>query len=239
MSKLIIVEGNSNDKDNVRAIMVKGERGYSAYELYVQNGGTLTEEEWLDEFLNADNFYNKSETDNLLDDKVNKTDIVDNVTSTNIDKPLSANQGKELKDLIDDTYTKSETDNLLDDKADATDLANYKLSGDFALITGSFSASASDNPGSSWKQTQENINYPTGFTNTNCVCIAFGITKTDKENEYKYDSGENVASVSTGMASGNLPRVVDLKEENINIRVYNYGGSSITVYYKIVLMKIS
>ena len=27
MSKLIIVEGNSNDKDNVRAVMVKGEAG--------------------------------------------------------------------------------------------------------------------------------------------------------------------------------------------------------------------
>ena len=27
MSKMIIVEGNSNDKDNVRAIMVKGEKG--------------------------------------------------------------------------------------------------------------------------------------------------------------------------------------------------------------------
>ena len=27
MSKLTIVEGNSNDKDNVRVIMVKGEKG--------------------------------------------------------------------------------------------------------------------------------------------------------------------------------------------------------------------
>lgn len=63
MSKMIIIEGNSNEKDNVRTYMVKGERGYSAYDLYVQNGGTLTEEEWLDEFLNAENFYNKSEID--------------------------------------------------------------------------------------------------------------------------------------------------------------------------------
>lgn len=69
MSKMIIVEGNSNDKDNVRAIMVKGEKGYSAYDLYVQNGGTLTEEEWLDAFLNAENYYNKSETDTKLNKK--------------------------------------------------------------------------------------------------------------------------------------------------------------------------
>ena len=33
--------------------------------------------------------------------KVNIEDIVDNLTSTDTDKPLSANQGKELKDLID------------------------------------------------------------------------------------------------------------------------------------------
>lgn len=70
MSKMIIVEGNSNDKDNTRVLMVKGEKGYSAYDLYVQNGGTLTEEQWLDEFLNAENFYNKSETDTFLDTKI-------------------------------------------------------------------------------------------------------------------------------------------------------------------------
>ena len=105
MSKIIIVEGNSNDKDQVRNYMVKGERGYSAYDLYVQNGGTLTEEQWLDEFLNADNFYNKSEANTLLDGKVDISDIVNNLTSTATNKPLSAKQGKVLKDLIDHNET--------------------------------------------------------------------------------------------------------------------------------------
>ena len=36
-----------------------------------------------------------------VDKKVNKTDIIDNLTSTDIDKPLSANQGKVLKDEVD------------------------------------------------------------------------------------------------------------------------------------------
>ena len=36
-----------------------------------------------------------------VDEKVNKTDIVDNLTSTDTDKPLSANQGKVLKDEVD------------------------------------------------------------------------------------------------------------------------------------------
>ena len=37
----------------------------------------------------------------LKSDKVNKTDIVDNLTSTDTDKPLSAKQGKVLKDEVD------------------------------------------------------------------------------------------------------------------------------------------
>lgn len=65
MAKMTIIEGNSNDKDNVRAYMVKGERGYSAYEIAVQQGYTGTEEEWKDSFINADTYYNKTETDNL------------------------------------------------------------------------------------------------------------------------------------------------------------------------------
>ena len=36
----------------------------------------------------------------LKSDKVNRTDIVDNITSTDTDKPLSANQGKVLKDEV-------------------------------------------------------------------------------------------------------------------------------------------
>ena len=37
---------------------------------------------------------------NEVDNKVNKTDIVDNLTSADTDKPLSANQGKVLKDEV-------------------------------------------------------------------------------------------------------------------------------------------
>ena len=94
MSKITIIEGNSNDKDNMRIYFVKGEQGYSAYDLYVQNGGTLTEEQWLDEFINATNFYNKSETDALLGNKANssdvyaKTDVYTKTEINNLDTPL-------------------------------------------------------------------------------------------------------------------------------------------------------
>ena len=48
---------------------------------------------------------NKNLIDNITTGKVNVTDIIDNLISTDINKPLSANQGKILKDLID-TLTK-------------------------------------------------------------------------------------------------------------------------------------
>ena len=67
MSRLVIVEGNSNDKDNVRAIMVKGEKGDKG-----DNG------------------------------EITYSDVIDNLTSSETQKPLSANQGKILKGLIDD-----------------------------------------------------------------------------------------------------------------------------------------
>ena len=73
MSRLTIVEGNSNDKDNVRAIMVKGEKGDKG-----DNG------------------------------EITYSDVVDNLTSTETQLPLSANQGKQLKDLIDNNKTELE-----------------------------------------------------------------------------------------------------------------------------------
>ena len=53
------------------------------------------------------NFYTSAQSDGkfatitTVDGKVDKTDIVDNLTSTDTDKPLSANQGKVLKDDVD------------------------------------------------------------------------------------------------------------------------------------------
>ena len=64
--------------------------------------------------MNLDSVYTKQEADarytlitdfdalkTTVDKKVNKTDVVDNLTSTDTDKPLSANQGKVLKDEVD------------------------------------------------------------------------------------------------------------------------------------------
>lgn len=71
----------------------KGERGYSNYEIYVKNGGTLTEQEWLDHF-GVD-----------LTDVLKTQDTVDDLTSTSTTKPLSANQGKTLNTSLTTTNT--------------------------------------------------------------------------------------------------------------------------------------
>ena len=208
--KTIIIEGNSNDKDNTRNYFVKGERGYSAYELYVQNGGTLTEEQWLDEFLNADNYYNKSEVKGL---------VIDNLTSSTTDQPLSANQGKNLKTLVDNTYTKTQADNLLGEKIDF---------GNIKIITGTITTSGT--------LTTTTINYPNGCTKDNCIPISIG-SKKSTDDEYTY--------LSTGLTDtlayiyGSFRGIVIFKSENIEIKTYTYNENEIITDYKLVLLKIS
>ena len=52
----------------------------------------------------------------LISQKLNISDIVDNLTSTDTNKPLSANQGKTLFDSLSSIYTKTETDTRIDTK---------------------------------------------------------------------------------------------------------------------------
>lgn len=80
MSRLTIVEGNTNDKDNVRAIMVKGEKGDKG-----DNG------------------------------EISYEDVVDNLTSTETQKPLSAKQGKVLNEKFGNYYDKTDIDAIIDD----------------------------------------------------------------------------------------------------------------------------
>ena len=67
----------------------KGERGYSAYEIAVLHGYEGTEQDWIDHFgLDLSGY-------------VQTSDVVDNLTSTETTHPLSAKQGKVLKDGLD------------------------------------------------------------------------------------------------------------------------------------------
>lgn len=76
----------------------QGEKGKSAYEVAVDNGYEGTEEEWVNSFLTPDGY-------------VQKQDIIDNLESTEVEKVLSANQGRILKNLIDENATGIEETN--------------------------------------------------------------------------------------------------------------------------------
>ena len=57
----------------------------------------------------------------LIAQKLNISDIVDNLTSTDTNKPLSAKQGKTLFDLLSSLYTKTEVNTALALKSSVPD----------------------------------------------------------------------------------------------------------------------
>ena len=68
-------------------------------ELGVYND-TLAIGDGINTFKNLAHYNNINDITTLLNTKINISDIIDNVTSTDTNKPLSANQGKNLMDHI-------------------------------------------------------------------------------------------------------------------------------------------
>jgi len=112
----------------------KGERGDSAYEIAVKNGYEGTEQEWIDHF-GLD-----------LSDYIKDTDIIDDLTHEYTTKPLSAKQGKTLKDSLDTT------------NANVTALQNQ-----IAVVSGIAEISTGE--------TNIAVDYPEGFGYSNCIVI--------------------------------------------------------------------
>ena len=161
----------------------KGERGYSAYEIAVQNGYEGTEAEWVDSFLNAENYYNKSETDTLLATKANVSDV----------------------------YTK----------------------GDYAILTGSV-------PHDELTLGGKALDYPTGFSQDNCVVIA---AMKKNKSAYMYSTYFSVYDSQT--STSQLGMVVQMYENTIKlVTITEYSRereepSEGNGYdYRVVLMKI-
>ena len=85
--KAKLVENTSS----VGALGFKGEDGLSAYEIAVKNGYQGTEQDWIDHFgLDLTNY-------------IKTTDVINNLSSSSTTYPLSAYQGRYLKNYID-TY---------------------------------------------------------------------------------------------------------------------------------------
>lgn len=93
---LASLKGDKGDTGNVfdnltpeQKAEIKGDAGKSAYDIAVEHGFIGTEQDWVNAYLSPDGY-------------VRNADVVDNLTSTETQKPLSANQGRELKEDVDD-----------------------------------------------------------------------------------------------------------------------------------------
>lgn len=106
--------------------------------------------------------------------------------------------------------------------------SEYKLQGDFAILTGSTQVTGSS------KGTVE-IDYPSGFTVDNCVAISFGI-KVIENRGYNY---EGIYTNSEDSIDNCYRRRLNLNSSKVKMVVYNPNTDAMTVYYKVVLMKIS
>lgn len=122
-----------------------------------------------------------------------------------------------------EVYDKNEIENFFNSK--------------FSIISGSMTLEANTiSEQDKWTQTQKEINYPTGFTENNCVVVSFGLeTVTGKKLSYGYSVGVPNTLI---LLSGAYPRTVNLQSDKIVLKVGNFATDSKVVNYKIVLMKI-
>lgn len=107
--------------------------------------------------------------------------------------------------------------------------SEYKLSGDFAIITGQLSNGSAT------------ISYPNGFNKDNCVVISLHMKKTETNG---WQTGTTLDASS--YSGGAMPVRISLKDNIIiqtkNIQLTNGNASTVldstvTSNYKLVLMK--
>ena len=112
--------------------------------------------------------------------------------------------------------------------------SNYKLNGDFAIISGEIECTNTQG------HTSKNINYPIGFTKENCVVISIGTGG----QAFAFGTaglayGYSYTSPQMGLLAGSQDRNVIFYEDHMSISIYNPSNNAFTYSYKIVLMKIS
>lgn len=110
-------------------------------------------------------------------------------------------------------------------------------SGSFAVITGSVTLAANSNINLyPFEQTIWTVNYPSGFTKDNCVCIAFGGNRTTSKG-YSYGYITNKEDSGVAVAAGVIPRTATLNSDAISCMAFNPSSNAVSLNYKIVLMK--
>ncbi|MDE6233403.1 MAG: phage baseplate upper protein, partial [Lachnospiraceae bacterium] len=137
---------------------------------------------------------NRTLIENVTTNKVNVSDIVDNLTSTSTNKPLSAKQGKVLKDLIDSLTT------VVGNKVD-------KVSGK-GLSTNDYTTNEKNKL--SGISVGANVNVQSDWNTTNTTSDSFIKNKPaipTKISELINDSGYLTSDTIVSTSRINLPRV--------------------------------
>lgn len=244
MSKLIIVEGNSNDKDNVRALMVKGETGNNG----ISPSATVTREtgKAVINITDKDGTTSSDVFDGISPTvATSKSNGVTTITITDINGPKTAT-------INDGEVTNASLNTTLDNRVGVnsnlattekgtivgainevnTNVSYKKASGDFVVLVGSFTLTDG--------QVDFTTNYPTGLTYDNCVVISC-MLEYQETTTAGYTEGYYPTNV--GYLIGALGHGIKLQSENIRIVACNPADGSHTsgnksYNYKIVLMKI-
>lgn len=149
------LKGEKGDDGNgiVNIKKAKTEGLIDTYTILFSNGSTF---DFTVTNANTEDIYSKEEIEELLNKKVNILDIVNELTSDDANKILSAKQGKILKELIDSCYTSTETDNLLKSKANKEEL-NQLQSNIETAMEGKVTNSASENFAGKWNGYMQDI----------------------------------------------------------------------------------
>lgn len=132
----------------------KGERGYSNYEIYVKNGGTLTEEEWLEHFgVDLTGYAKTTEVSTMLDNEIGD---LSELETENKDNTVDAiNELKGNIDTLDERGVYSTTEKVVGEWIDGKPL--YRK-----VLTTTFTSSSA-------------IEIPLNITNLKRICNISGI----------------------------------------------------------------
>lgn len=118
------------------------------------------------------------------------------------------------------------------------EIHNSKFS-NYVVLEGKVTLQAAEESGA-YKQTIWDIPFPNGYNKDNCCCIAFG-SKVNEQDGYSYELGIQGNTVSS--MTGNIYRcvIVGARQDSskISCQAYNCFQVAKTLYYKIVLMRIS
>lgn len=166
---------------------------------------------------------NKTLIENITTNKVNVSDIVDNLTSTATNKPLSANQGHVLKGLIDSAnesiqYNEERIHDLEETKVDSTTYSSDKSSIEDSIDDEIDARQSADTALSNRITANENARHT--HSNKTILDNTTASFTSDKDTKLSgIEAGAEVNIIESVKINGSALQVND-KEININLSGY-------------------